>query len=269
MAEAAQTAEEKKIQLEKQFIVEIKSLFARMNKDNTSVISLRGRTLDANEYKGEWQALLRKQYARVQDAFEGDVELTLPEDDRGLSDDEKRLLLTALLLWRTERAEKNSQIITATNQRQLDESLSQAREMHQDQDLDTDNVSLGLTSAALFKRKSAGRVNAIAMTETQSSAESTRIMEATTLAGIDPMTIVKVTGLAVLSQSIKMWLTVGDSLVRPIHSAAGGQRVPINQAFFVGGELLMYPGDSSLGATLKNLANCRCSQFFSIIRVRR
>ena len=38
------------------------------------------------------------------------------------------------------------------------------------------------------------------------------------------------------------------------------QTILLTQPFEVGGELLMYPGDSSLGASAANVINCRCSQ---------
>jgi uncharacterized protein with gpF-like domain len=57
----------------------------------------------------------------------------------------------------------------------------------------------------------------------------------------------------------KKWVTVGDDKVRPAHRVANGQIKPINQPFIVAGEKLMFPGDTSLGASIKNVANCRCN----------
>lgn len=57
---------------------------------------------------------------------------------------------------------------------------------------------------------------------------------------------------------IKIWQSKGDNRVRPDHVKLNGQRVAIDQPFVVGGQRLMFPGDDSLGATWKELANCRC-----------
>lgn len=57
----------------------------------------------------------------------------------------------------------------------------------------------------------------------------------------------------------KIWVAVHDSRTREDHINADGQEKGEDQPFVVGGEELMYPGDSSLGASGWNLYNCRCS----------
>jgi uncharacterized protein with gpF-like domain len=57
----------------------------------------------------------------------------------------------------------------------------------------------------------------------------------------------------------KKWRTMGDKFVRETHSRANGQSVAIGAPFSVGGSLLNYPGDTSLGAPIKEVINCRCS----------
>lgn len=54
------------------------------------------------------------------------------------------------------------------------------------------------------------------------------------------------------------WRAVDDSKTRPTHRQASGQTVEFGKPFIVGGEKLMYPGDTSLGASAKNTINCRC-----------
>jgi hypothetical protein len=60
---------------------------------------------------------------------------------------------------------------------------------------------------------------------------------------------------------LKGWLTSGDDQVRDDHAAAGrqyGMGIPMDNAFIVGGESLMFPGDPSGSAA--QIANCRCLQ---------
>lgn len=64
----------------------------------------------------------------------------------------------------------------------------------------------------------------------------------------------------------KRWLTSRDARVRrPIksshydHASAEGQTVPVEEPFIVSGEPLLYPGDSSRGASIGNCANCKCT----------
>lgn len=54
------------------------------------------------------------------------------------------------------------------------------------------------------------------------------------------------------------WLATFDDRVRDTHASASGQIVAIGQPFKVGGALMLYPGDASLGAPVSEFANCRC-----------
>lgn len=56
-------------------------------------------------------------------------------------------------------------------------------------------------------------------------------------------------------QVIKEWVGILDSRIRPDHFAADGQRVPVNDSFFVGGENMKAP---RLGSIPANNINCRC-----------
>ena len=67
-------------------------------------------------------------------------------------------------------------------------------------------------------------------------------------------------------QKEKEWIDTGDARVRPAgkpspfdhhHEDIGKQ--PLERAFLVSGEELMFPGDTSLGASAGNICNCRCS----------
>jgi hypothetical protein len=60
----------------------------------------------------------------------------------------------------------------------------------------------------------------------------------------------------------KIWVDTPDGRTRDAHVGAGGQKRRLNEPFTVDGEKLMHPGDSSMGASAENLANCRCSLFY-------
>lgn len=59
--------------------------------------------------------------------------------------------------------------------------------------------------------------------------------------------------------TMKRWHTILDGREREWHHEANLLTVPINVPFEVGGELLMHPQDTSLGASADNIANCRCT----------
>lgn len=60
-------------------------------------------------------------------------------------------------------------------------------------------------------------------------------------------------------KTMKRWLTMGDKRVRATHKEVGGTSKPIGEPFYVGGSLLQYPRDFSLGASTAETAGCRCS----------
>lgn len=57
----------------------------------------------------------------------------------------------------------------------------------------------------------------------------------------------------------KQWLTMGDEKVRQTHREAAGQIRALDEPFLVGDSLLMFPQDSSLGASAEEIINCRCT----------
>ena len=56
---------------------------------------------------------------------------------------------------------------------------------------------------------------------------------------------------------LKEWISALDARTRDDHSAVNGKRVPEGEAFSVGGEKLLYPGDPRGSAG--NVVNCRCT----------
>ncbi|MCM6777920.1 phage head morphogenesis protein [Nocardia sp. CDC159] len=55
----------------------------------------------------------------------------------------------------------------------------------------------------------------------------------------------------------KMWMSLHDGRTRPTHTAADGQRVPLDAAFRVGAADLDYPGDPN--GPPHEVVNCRCA----------
>ena len=65
----------------------------------------------------------------------------------------------------------------------------------------------------------------------------------------------------------KKWRTMRDERVRHSHATMNNQRVGFMEPFVSGlGGLLMYPGDTSLGASDADIYNCRCSLEYTISR---
>jgi hypothetical protein len=64
--------------------------------------------------------------------------------------------------------------------------------------------------------------------------------------------------------AMKTWDSSLDDRTREDHAAADGQTVPVDQPFIVAGEALMYPGDTSMGASAGNTIQCRCHEVVKI-----
>lgn len=56
----------------------------------------------------------------------------------------------------------------------------------------------------------------------------------------------------------KVWISEADGKVRATHDEAHGQERLINELFKVGDSELMFPGDITHGADMKEIYNCRC-----------
>lgn len=160
-------------------------------------------------------------------------------------------------------------------------------------------ASVAAMAGVAFERRLRARIPAISGLETQAPAEQTKAAAAR-LAGAEPFlpgpdegspderrqtarrVALGTTSLGAVAAAAafrrgepvdevpagptKSWVSMGDSRVRPHHMAADvdpqNEGVPVDEPFIVRGERLMYPGDSSLGASLDNVVNCRCSAVY-------
>lgn len=59
-------------------------------------------------------------------------------------------------------------------------------------------------------------------------------------------------------KKFKIWNTMEDERVRPSHVFVDKKEIPIDKPFQVGNSLLMFPGDTSLGADPSEIIMCRC-----------
>jgi HK97 family phage portal protein len=69
---------------------------------------------------------------------------------------------------------------------------------------------------------------------------------------------------------VKRWLSYVDDRTRGgengcDHISADGQERELHQPYDVSGEQLMFPGDTSLGASAGNIVNCRCTETYEVM----
>ena len=99
------------------------------------------------------------------------------------------------------------------------------------------------------------------MQETETIAEASKFIEAEVASDLTPSIL---GGAVAITQTEKTWRNMGDSRVRrpptsPFdHWSPNGQTVGLLEPFIISGEELMYPKDTSRGASQGNVLRCRC-----------
>lgn len=61
----------------------------------------------------------------------------------------------------------------------------------------------------------------------------------------------------------KTWITEKDRKVRHTHRTVNEKKISIFESFEVGDSLMMFPKDASLGASIEEVAGCRCVAKYS------
>ena len=245
----AQKDLEEKLALEEPFSRELAALFALIVKEFSTYVAKNGISPGSEKYMTEFMQVLRKHYARVQKRFKGTVaEMNEINLDQDLSEDIDYNLLT----WSDATAPVQATYITATNSSNMQESINMAeRIISENGDIIT-NRTLAATAPIFLRRLFKGRISGISVYETQNTAEATKNIEANAISR------------DFIRKQKKQWRTVGDIFVRETHNRANGQRVDIDKPFIVGEARLKYPGDTSLGAPIKEVAHCRCSSVYEL-----
>lgn len=239
-----------KLRLERKLLGELK-LFNRSLVRAVARDLAVGRPPNALVMRPEVEAMLTRQYDRVGPIFGKSIADQLPDEDKP-TDIERQRIAQALTAYYAQRGQEQAGIISDTNQREVEESVVMAQELPES----NSRVEFGLLAGVILARKLATRAPTIAMFETQASAEAAKLTEAQVLTFQPPSVI---GGTPSQAEVKKTWGTVGDERVRPEHRAADNQDQDLNAPFIVGGQQMRYPGDTSLGASLKNVINCRCS----------
>lgn len=228
-----------KMRLEAIFTPVVVAFLSDINTDFERFFRREGRVLDVDAYRDRLQVLLALDYSRTADAFEGRIQLPPLEDEdlariAALRDEALDPLLAA-------RPAPQADIILGT----VDSDLTRAVQIAS-RDAELTIAETATVAAGRYAEQIPGVADGIAVTETQAVAEMTKLAEA------------RAAGVVLLQTPNKTWVHVNDDNVRDHHFAAGGQVRRLNEPFDVGGEQLMVPGDTSLGASASNIVNCRC-----------
>ena len=142
--------------------------------------------------------------------------------------------------WLKENAKEHAGGIVNTTQDTARRAISQGKE--------TGQTTQGIAAmiSASVENTAHGRGQNIGRTETHSAAN----MGSFTAASYEDIS------------AYKIWIATPDDRTRDTHMAAHNQRVKITEPFIVGGAKLMFPGHLSMGAPMREIANCRCAMKF-------
>ena len=252
----------KKIKLEDNLSPKLTRFFRGISRSITPVLRVTGRVPTLDSFRDDLIEILTKHYRNVAKEFKGDVVTevtkaasldieTKQETIDVIAEEGESVLDEALAATIAIRAPKQADFILATTEKELNQSVEKVSIEAAKEGETLTMAERGKRAARDFNEKIPGRVETIAMFETQAMAEDTKITEAQViaLAGI----VIK-----------KEWNTILDERTRSSHVVADGQKRPLALPFTVQGQSLMMPGDTLLGATLDNVLGCRCSTSFSL-----
>lgn len=266
--EQAREEEARKIKLENIFRPSVNTLFNQMANAFENLYLVTGRILEFDDFKDDWSSALKIQYRRVGKEFTNNTrksihirDLLIKQEEDELTLEEIAALAASYLLFSQNRAREQTEfIISTSNKDALDSVLEAAADLRDENPLrEPTNQEVARSASKKLRKKFRGRLTVITNMETQSPAEMAKELEAKVIAKqpVLPFQTVEQPP----ERIIKQWVDVRLPNVRDAHAVANGQKVDINSAFTVGGQLLNHPGDTSLGATIDNVANCRCAAF--------
>jgi len=209
--------------------------------------------------------------------------------------------IAGAFLYAKQQVSKRSGYITDTTRDNIQDSFKKAKEqvivdLQVDRNINQNNATKKYLYDNL-KDKFEGRISSIKITETQLMAEKTKLIDAYVrgrlasninasnydldeipdqfieLLRIGESTLIK-DSVSMASGNVdyyspdefkkmrKSWSAILDDVVRNGHALANGQERYANEPFEVSGELLMIPSDTSFGASIENIINCRCSALY-------
>lgn len=218
--------------LRRNYVARVTRTAASVFRDELARVVRQG---EAGVIPGPWQAWIERTYRTVGQPFAESTLAALGVKAEPL-DVYRQLLQTWL---ENEAAQRVVGILETTRQiirQQLAEGVAAGES--------TDQLATRLRT--LYRSWYSNRAEVIARTE---------VVSASNLASLNAA---RATNLRLN----KRWVATRDARTRSRHASAHGQIRPLDEPFAVGGQRLMYPGDTSLGATADNVIQCRCTQTF-------
>lgn len=235
-----------KLSLENSFMPPLRRYLRDLAREFKLYYTRSGSGFQTSEFDQELATILKAHYRRVSNAFKLGVRT---QDNADMLDDE---IDSAIKAYNDPHSLTQAQIINETNQKEFNKYTLAALASLAETGRPLTNRSVAEEAAKTFNSHVVPKSQLISTTETQNIAETTKGIEESIMLGS------AISGLAGV-QFEKLWVSVLDNRTRHNHAIADGQRRLQAEPFLVGGERMNFPGDTSLGASLENIINCRCS----------
>ncbi len=273
----------KKMSLEGQMNVKLRSFFRDVSKDLERSVLTTGGVQDVRQYRNRVQAILAQQGNRVTESFvsssissirqlpfNNPLKESLRAIARVLGTNPGTMLsdmqLQSRLISQQELSSfvvKTTEEILATTQKQLIKSLQKAEN---NLGPDATNRELAKNSSTIFRVKSAPRPQTISTTYTQQTAENAKFSTQEAVGNVFNSTEARELGLDPVEVENR-WVSQGDSRVRDgavFNHLNADFQIRENGVFNVSGQTLRFPGDTSRGATAANVVKCRCASIMTL-----
>jgi hypothetical protein len=262
--------DKKKLEFEKSLMGALYLFFNKMSKDINKAFSDGGAIIDTSDYYEEFKAILKKSYDESTEYFSEHFDRELKRQIARTTNselaqrsslilliliDQKQNIKRSLNEYIAIQTDKQTKIILKTTQEIIDKTISEVTD-ELDEALpvgeNPTNQEIGKESSIRIENENDNRVGTISETEVSMGSGQGEQTEANILGG---MLASEDLGQLIIQ---KTWLSQLDGVVREAHLIAHGQKQPTSRPFNVGGEQLQYPTDTSLGASMGNIINCRC-----------
>lgn len=267
----AQSQDDMDMAFEKSMQRKLNSLVNTVVNDFAILYATTGTIVNTDNYKNEIEAIFRQTYRKVNAEFSMVFENDLIEEQAkaktesrkkelstviGLRNKTEPIILASLIAWSHTQAPAQSGFVVDTWNKIINKNVNDTTAQNILDEKPTDNATIAKATKAPLKDELKTHNEVVSMQEVQTATENAKHTEVVELnkSIIDEGSIQK--------RIEKTWITMGDLNVRDTHARANNQRRELNDPFLVGGEFLRYPKDTSLGASLGNVINCRCKSIY-------
>jgi len=271
----AQNQDDIDAMFEKTMQRKLNSLVRTIVDDFTILYSTTGTIINTQQYKDELQAIITQTYRRVNNEF-SQTYLDDLEEARSKAKTEQTktkyndlitvreataaAIATSLLQWSLATAPVQSQFVVDTWDKIIRKNVNNSLAENILAELSTDDKTIANKTKKPLTDDLITHNEVVSMQEVQTATENAKFTEVDELNN-NLQVEEAIVAIGVLNIE-KVWITQGDSRVRNAHMIANGQRRLLKDPFLVGGELLQYPKDTSLGASMGNVINCRCKSIY-------